>query len=403
MNLQDDRMNGAYRAEGWVQWPGEPELSFQFARTLGGAQEGASLISECFRAAARMTPGDTESWYREWQLLARASEQRALDAFERGFLRTASSNWLRAANYYRSSEFYLAHDDARRRDTFDSVERCSHRYLEGLTPAGEIVRIPYEGGAHLDAYFIPCAGDGVRSPAVIAFGGLDEYKDELLHEMPKHALTRGMSLLLVDLPGQGGTLRRQGIVNRPDTEVPVGACVDYLLTRRDVDAGRIALYGASVGGVYAARAASFEKRIVAAVSDSVMFDMGALFASWLETPERLIWRHLKWVFGCATPQGVVDKARDFRLAGVIDRISVPYLVLQGTEDWLGLKTATDTYDYAKAQGVDATLRLFDPDETGAAHCQVDNPTLGQEFICDWLAARLGIDQREVRKRTQSLA
>ncbi|MCA3848108.1 MAG: hypothetical protein IOB09_27330 [Burkholderia sp.] len=65
MSLQDDRMNGAYRAEGWVQWPAEPELSFQFARTLGGAQEGASLISECFRASSRMTPGDTESWYRK--------------------------------------------------------------------------------------------------------------------------------------------------------------------------------------------------------------------------------------------------------------------------------------------------------------------------------------------------
>ncbi|MCQ4384192.1 hypothetical protein NO136_20205, partial [Clostridioides difficile] len=75
-----------------------------------------------------------------------------------------------------------------------------------------------------------------------------------------------------------------------------------------------------------------------------------------------------------------------------------YLVLQGTEDWLGLKTATDTYDYAKAHDVAATLRLFDPAETGAAHCQVDNPTLGQEFICDWLAARLGIDQRAVRQR-----
>ncbi|WP_323118443.1 alpha/beta hydrolase family protein [Burkholderia alba] len=403
MNRNDDRTQGAYRAEGWVQWADQPELSFQFARTLGAAQEGASLISECFRAASRMTPGNTESWYREWQALAKASEQRANDAFERGCVRTASSNWLRAANYYRSSEFYLGHEDARRIDTFDRVERCSHRYLAGLTPAGEIVKVPYGNDAHLDAYFIPCAGADVRSPAVIAFGGLDEYKDELLHEMPKHALPRGMSLLLVDLPGQGGTLRRQKIVNRPDTEVPVGACVDYLLTRGDVDPGRIALYGASVGGVYAARAASFEKRIVAVVSDSVMFDMSSLFATWMGAPDKLIWGHLKWVFGCATLEGVVEKAKAFTLSGVIDGISVPYLVLQGTEDWLGLKTATDTYDYAKGRGVKAELKLFRPEETGAAHCQIDNPTLGQEYLCDWLAIQLGIDQRAVQRRTQALA
>ncbi|MCX4166244.1 MULTISPECIES: S9 family peptidase [Paraburkholderia] len=403
MSTPSQASSGRYQKEGWVQWLGEPELSFQFARTLGGAQEGASLISECFAAASRMTPGDTESWYREWQVFAQKSEWRAEEAFARGRFRTASSNWLRASNYYRSSEFYLAHDDPRRVDTFDSVERCSHRYLAGLHPAGEVVAIPYENGAHLDAYFLPCADSSVRSPVVIAFGGLDEYKDELLHEMPKHALTRGMSLLLVDMPGQGGTLRRQKIVNRPDTHVPVGACIDYLLTRSDVDPAKIALYGASVGGVYAARAASFEKRLVATVSDSVMFDMSSLFEGWLATPERLIWRHLKWVFGCATAEEVVEKAKAFRLEGVINRIDMPYLVLQGTEDWLGLKTATDTYDYARANGVDAELRLFDPAETGAAHCQIDNPTLGQEFICDWLAGHLGIDQGAVRARMSALA
>jgi hypothetical protein len=56
------------------------------------------------------------------------------------------------------------------------------------------------------------------------------------------------------------------------------------------------------------------------------------------------------VFGCATLEDVVEKAKVFGLESVIDRITVPYLVLQGTEDWLGLKTATDTYDYAKAHG-----------------------------------------------------
>ncbi|ALX16862.1 hypothetical protein P350_35105 [Burkholderia cepacia JBK9] len=394
---------GRYEKNGWVQWPGQPELSFQFARTLGAAQEGASLISECFLAASRMAPGDTESWYREWQALARTSETRANEAFELKRFRTASSNWLRAANYYRSSEFYLGHDDPRRTDTFESVERCSKRYLAGFTPAGEVVKVPYENGAHLDAYFIPCAGSDVRSPVVIAFGGLDEYKDELLHEMPKHALPRGMSLLLVDLPGQGGTLRRQKIVNRPDTQVPVGACVDYLLTRADVDSTRIGLYGASVGGVYAALAAAAEKRVAAVVSDSVMFDMSSLFAEWLDFPDKLIWGHLKWVFGCSTPEAVVQRAKVFSLSGVIDNISVPYLVLQGTEDWLGLETATDTYDYAKKSGVNAELKLFYPEETGAAHCQIDNPTLGQEFVCDWLAEKLGVDQASARARYPALA
>ena len=37
----------------------------------------------------------------------------------------------------------------------------------------------------------------------------------------------------------------QKLKARVDTEVPVGACVDYLQSRPDVDPDRIALYGAS--------------------------------------------------------------------------------------------------------------------------------------------------------------
>ena len=41
-----------------------------------------------------------------------------------------------------------------------------------------------------------------------------------------------------------------------------------------------------------------------------------------------------------------------------------------------------------------TLRLTDAEETGAEHCQHDNPTLGQEIMIDWLADVFRIDQRK---------
>ena len=52
-----------------------------------------------------------------------------------------------------------------------------------------------------------------------------------------------------------------------------------------------------------------------------------------------------------------------------------------------------------AKGVDVTLRLVSEDETGAEHCQHDNPTIGQELMADWLADRFGIDQRAVLQRS----
>jgi len=391
---------GRYQDDGWTQWPGETELSFQFVRVLAAAQENASTISECFQAASRMVPGDVESWYTQWNQLGQRSETRARQAVEAGHLQTAQNNWLRAANYYRSSEFYLEGGDPRRLQTFDSVERCSHKVLSLMNPVGEIVRIPYENGAHMDAYFLKAPQSANPSPVVICFGGLDEYKDELLHEITRHAFSRGLSLLLVDLPGQGGTLRRQKIVNRFDTEVPVGRCVDYLLTRKDVDPKRIALYGASLGGYYAPRAAAFEHRLAAVVADCVLFKLD--FTERAQEPDLLIWRHLKWVFGQDSIDGVLEKSKKFTLEKVIGNIKCPFLIVHGELDFAGTDTAHLAYEHAKRAGVDVSIKWFSAEETGASHCQIDNLTLGMEYVCDWLAAQLGIDEKAVRSTTPKL-
>jgi hypothetical protein len=63
-----------------------------------------------------------------------------------------------------------------------------------------------------------------------------------------------------------------------------------------------------------------------------------------------------------------------------------------------MSQATKTYEYARAHGVHATLRFVTPEETGAEHCQHDNPTIGQEILGDWLADALGIDQRDLEPR-----
>jgi len=51
---------------------------------------------------------------------------------------------------------------------------------------------------------------------LIAFGGLDSFKEELLFMVGNGSLRRGISCLLVDGPGQGATLRHFGINNRYD-------------------------------------------------------------------------------------------------------------------------------------------------------------------------------------------
>ena len=377
-----------YQAEGWTHWPDHPEWSQQFVRILGATQEGAGTVSECFLAASRMHAGASEDWYREWQRLGHVNDERAAAALQSGQTRTAAACHLRASNYHRVSECFLAPDDARRRSAFEKTEAASRAHLQSMSPPGEVVAIDIGEGQWLDAYFLKPGDGAVRHPVVIGFGGLDGCKDELVQRMAAHALSRGLALLLVDLPGQGAALRQRAMANRADTEIPVARCIDWLLARSDVDGERIGLYGASLGGIGSARAASVERRLKAVVSDSLIFDLHAGFAHRMAAGGNAGWDLLQWVFGCATPAAVVEKSRQFGMAGFLGRIRCPYLIVQGAHDFLGLQTALDAFECAKRHGVAVTLKVFTAEETGASHCQADNPGPGQAFVCDWLAAQL---------------
>ncbi|HYZ16405.1 MAG TPA: alpha/beta hydrolase [Candidatus Acidoferrum sp.] len=385
---------GTYEPYGWHHWPDHPWMSYQFRRALGETQEGGGAISECFQAASKMIPGDKESWYREWLHVAERNRIRAEEAEKLGHIITAKQAWLRAVDYYRQAEFWLDGEDPRRLEVFTKCEQSFQAAGKYFRPKLEPVQIPYEDGKVLYAYFLraPRPKNG-KQPVLISFGGLDSFKEELYFMTARGALDRGISQLLVDGPGQGGTIRRQKLINRYDYEVPVGKCIDYLETRDDVDTSRIAISGTSLGGYYAARAGSFEHRLKAVISHGAIWDVNELWSERGE--EHGLADHIKWVFGTKSVAEAIEKGKKFRLEGVLDGMKCPYLIIHGGHDVLGVKQASTVYEYAKKVGVDATLRLLSAEETGAEHCQHDNPTIGEEEMMDWLAEKFGIDQAAV--------
>lgn len=379
-----------YEPFGWHHWADHFFWSYQFRRALGETQEGGGAVSEVFQAASRMKQGDDDSWHEEWLRVAERNHRRGDEEEEKGHIRTAMNCWLRAADYYRSAEFWLLPDDPRRLATFDKCERASHKWLRYV--GGETVAVPYEGGVSMPAYFIKPKGR-TKCPVLISFGGLDSFKDELWFMTGHGAVQRGIAVLMVDGPGQGGTLRRHRIATRYDYEVPVARCIDFLLKRSDVDGSRIAVSGSSLGGYYSARAGSKEHRLAACISHGAIWDVEQRFRDRGEG--HALANHMKWVFGAKSMAEAIEKARPFKLEGVLGEMRCPYLVLHGGHDVLGVENSKTVYEHAKAKGVKVTLRLTSEEETGAEHCQHDNPTLGQELMIDWLADVFGIDQRSI--------
>jgi dienelactone hydrolase len=380
-----------YEPYGWHHWPAHPWMAYQFRRALGETQEGGGAVSECFQAASRMVPGDRESWHREWLAVAERNDRRGNEAEATGHVHTAKACWLRSVDYYRSAEFWLGADDPRRLEVFTKCEAAFQKAGRYFTPPVERVEVAYEDGQHLSAYFIKAPAGDPRQPVLIGFGGLDSFKEELLFMVGNGALSRGISCLLVDGPGQGATLRRLRIPTRVDYEVPVARCIDYLETRSDVDMTRIAVSGSSLGGYYAARAGAFEHRLAAVVSHGAIWNLVEFWQGWGE--DHALAGHIKWVFGTETMADALGKCQNFKLEGVIENIQCPYLILHGGHDVLGVRQAEQTYEYARAHGVAVTLKLVSEDETGAEHCQHDNPTLGMEHMADWLTEVFHIDER----------
>jgi pimeloyl-ACP methyl ester carboxylesterase len=276
------------------------------------------------------------------------------------------------------------------------MEACSRKFLRYLNPPGEVVDVPYEKGVSLCAYFVRAPYAVEKQPVLICMGGLDSIKDEMWFMQAHGALQRGISVLMIDGPGQGGTLRRHKVVTRYDYEVPVGRCIDWLATRGDVDMRRIAVCGSSLGGYYAARAGSFEHRLAACISHGAIWDIGERWKT--RGDDHPLAGHIRWVFGAKSMAEAAEIARPFKLEGALEHMRCPYLVIHGGHDVLGVEAVSTVYEYAKAKGVDVTLRLTSEEETGADHCQHDNPTLGQELMIDWLADRFGIDQRTLAGR-----
>ena len=170
---------GAYAPYGWEQWPDLPMWSYQFRRGLGETQEGGGAVSETFQAASRMTPGDDESWYREYMRIGDRSLERGDAEVKAGHIRTAQNCWFRAADYFRQAEFWLHGDDPRRLTTFEKGELATSSAIKYLRPRGERVEIPYEDGVSLCGYFIRSPYAEGRQPVLISFGGLDSHKDEM--------------------------------------------------------------------------------------------------------------------------------------------------------------------------------------------------------------------------------
>ena len=379
---------------------------FQTLRALNNLRADGADTGEVLETIAHIREGDTASWYAAWE----ATASRVLERTGRiGDPRSRGQALLRAHNYLRTAEFFLAPSDPKRPITFRRNVDAFEAGLDALQVRRERTRIPL-GPNHLNAIFYPPPDGSGPRPLLVFCGGFDSTLEELYFALVPAAHERGFSVLTFEGPGQGAVLREQQLTFRPDWEVPTSAVLDAHFAAHP-RSGKTILIGMSMGGYLAPRAAAFDRRIDGVVAFDVLFDFGAVarstvpaFALWLRqrrwdallnlliaTMARLspgfAWSvaNGQWVLGTASAMETLDVLRAYTLAPVAGRIEADVLILAGGEDHF-IPTG-QAADFSKALTAARSVRtiVYDRTSGGAEHCQMGAQSLWHADLFDWIA------------------
>jgi 2,6-dihydroxypseudooxynicotine hydrolase len=320
-----------------------------------------------------------EDWCAAW--CARAAQHEALgrEALAGGYRLSGAEHLSRAAVYYHFAKFVFVHDVDQMRAAHMKAVECKGLALPHMRPPVSRVEIPFEGGKL--AGFLRLPAGAVRPPVLIMVPGLDSAKEELeAYEGP--FLARGMATLMVDGPGQGEA--EYDFPIRGDYEAPVKAVVDWLMTRDDVDTARIGLWGVSLGGYYAPRAAAFEKRIKACIGLAGPYDFSD---TWDKLPEHTreafrVRSHLK------TAAEAFEYSRTLTLKGGIARqIECPLFLVTGKLD--RLIPWQDTQRMAEEASGPVELLIVEDGN----HIANNRPYRYRLRTADWMAEQLGLPRQ----------
>ncbi|HYC44187.1 MAG TPA: alpha/beta fold hydrolase [Burkholderiales bacterium] len=201
--------------------------------------------------AGALTSLDRDEWAREWSKLGARADEAAAKAEQAGDRKKAHDHYLLAFNYFRIARYPcpVSHTTQKAYEQSLSAFRKASRYFD---PPLEIVEIPCEGRTLIGYLQVP---RGIEKPPVImSWGGVDGWKEDRTKAHPLfHAA--GFAGFAIDMPGTG---EHPFKYTDPKADRAFTAFIDYLLTRKDIDATRLGVWGGSYGAYWAAKLAHTE-------------------------------------------------------------------------------------------------------------------------------------------------
>ena len=375
---------------------------------------GGADFGEIRAVADAVGDGDDGAFYEAWMAAGDRLSAEGDATLAKGHVSSARDLYLRASTFYAASfhPLYGAPVDPRIPAVYKKQVAVFDKGLSLGSHPSKPFEIPYEGSS-MPGYFIPAQGfeEAVR-PLLILNNGYDATISDTYFAIAVAASRRGYHCILFDGPGQGGMLYERNIPLRHDWEVVVKAVVDYAETLPLVDKARIALYGWSLGGYLTLRAASGEPRIAALIADPALWgiadgfrdiiirdfhvpaekasDLGALDEALISKADAVIranhvlnWKVVQrgfWTHGVDNLRDFLGAVEKFTVRGRETSIRCPSLLIHAQGDVLGAK-APEVFEALTCK---KALLHFEASEGADGHCEMQNRSLLNRRVLDWL-------------------
>lgn len=324
----------------------------------------ASEFFEDLSAAELVRKSRRSAWISDWLGVADSYRTFAEEAFEKGSIDIPREAWLCSFTAIEVARTLSCPGDV-------SCGELASKIGLGLTGIGEHLKLGVErvkidcfDQTSLNGLFLPAFPPGSSAPVVICIGDGEIDVVSMMGRLLPVSFLRTVSLLVVDA---GDSLVRRAF--KP--EQVLQCWLDYLETRPDVDARRIAIYGEGAGAGYVSSLALSDRRIVAAVGD------GGLSASMIRRAS------VHWMTGveCATRDGHANDP----LPSL--HVPCPILMIVGSRSMLGEQDALDLQAEYRKAGTDCSVVV--PNCISHPLGEVENFVAVDDFVRGWFRSKLG--------------
>ena len=311
----------------------------------------------------------------------------------------ADERFMNAALYYRTAEFYMPWSDPDKAMLYDRF--IEYFYLAVDDDDFETVDVPFGSTVLPVIRMVP--EDGDYKGTIILHAGYDGFKEEL-YSIMRYLSTYGYEVINFDVPWMGRDRTPDTGILIDEWEQLIGALLDYY------ELDDVSIFGLSMGGWLALRAAALEPRISRVIASSVSFDVNQYvggFAQFIvkfartnlrkmankqiikqmESDPQMAWffDHLMHVTNKTVPIEAADVLAEINEENLhSDLVTQDVLILTGKDDHLVPFKMHNMQVKALENAASVTPMVFTSEVHGENHCQIGNLGFALSVVVEWL-------------------